>query len=127
MDRGYIDFARLHALDQAGAFFVTRAKSNLRAHRVYSAAADRTAGVISDQTIALDGIQSRKDYPDKLRRIRFNDAKTGQTLVFLTNRQDLPAMTICDLYKTAGRSNFSSSGSSSTFGSRFCCNVWYWS
>jgi hypothetical protein len=99
MDRGYIDFARLHALDQAGAFFVTRAKSNLRAHRVYSAAADRTAGVISDQTIALDGIQSRKDYPDKLRRIRFNDAKTGQTLVFLTNRQDLPAMTICDLYK----------------------------
>ena len=99
MDRGYIDFARLHALDQAGAFFVTRAKSNLRAHRVYSAAADRTAGVISDQTVALDGIQSRKDYPDKLRRIRFNDAKTGQTLVFLTNRQDLPAMTICDLYK----------------------------
>jgi hypothetical protein len=78
MDRGYIDFARLHALDQAGAFFVTRAKSNLRAHRLYSAAADRAAGVISDQTIALDGIQSRKDYPDKLRRIRFNDAKTGQ-------------------------------------------------
>jgi hypothetical protein len=100
MDRGYIDFARLHALDQAGAFFVTRAKSNLRAHRLYSAAADRAAGVISDQTIALDGIQSRKDYPDKLRRIRFNDAKTGQRLVFLTNRQDLPAMTICDLYKS---------------------------
>jgi len=100
MDRGYIDFARLHALDQAGAFFVTRAKSNLRAHRLYSAAADRAAGVISDQTMALDGIQSRKDYPDKLRRIRFNDAETGQRLAFLTNRQDLPAMTICDLHKS---------------------------
>jgi hypothetical protein len=63
MDRGYIDFARLHTLHQAGAFFVTRAKSNLNAHRVYSAATDRTTGVIADQTIALDGARTSQDYP----------------------------------------------------------------
>src|ERR1700729_2890451 len=63
MDRGYVDFARLHALHQAGAFFVTRAKSNMDAHRVYSAPADRSAGLICDQTIALDGPQTRRDYP----------------------------------------------------------------
>jgi hypothetical protein len=73
MDRGYIDFARLHTLHQAGAFFVTRAKSNLNAHRVYSAATDRTTGVIADQTIALDGARTSQDYPVHLRRIRFRD------------------------------------------------------
>src|SRR5882757_10598753 len=62
MDRGYIDFTRLHMLHQAGAFFVTRAKSNLNAHRVYSAPTDRAAGIIADQTIALDGFATRKDY-----------------------------------------------------------------
>ena len=100
MDRGYIDFARLYLLHQAGAFFVTRAKSNLKAHRVYSAASDRPAGVIADQTIALDGPQSSRGYPDHLRRIRFRDPQTGKTLVFLTNRTVLPALTICDLYKS---------------------------
>ena len=78
MDRGYIDFARLHTLHQAGAFFVTRAKSNLNAHRVYSAATDRTTGVIADQTIALDGARTSQDYPVHLRRIRFRDRRNGQ-------------------------------------------------
>jgi hypothetical protein len=81
MDRGYVDFARLHVLHQAGAFFVIRAKSNLDAHRVYSAPTDRTAGVICDQTIALDGYLTRRDCPGHLRRIRFHDAEAGRTLV----------------------------------------------
>src|SRR6202048_5019495 len=85
MDRGYVDFARLHVLHLAGAFFVTRAKSNMDAHRVYSAAADRTIGIICDQTIALDGHYTTQHYPEHLRRIRFRDAETGKKLVFLTN------------------------------------------
>ena len=85
MDRGYVDFARLYGLHQAGAFFVTRAKSNLNAHRVYSAPTDRATGVIADQTIALDGHYTKQDYPEHVRRVRFRDAKTGKTLVFLTN------------------------------------------
>jgi hypothetical protein len=100
MDRGYVDFARLQVLHQAGAFFVTRAKSNLNAHRRYSAPTDRASGIICDQTIVLDGHYSRKDYPDPLRRIRFKDADTGKTLVFLTNQFALPASTICALYKS---------------------------
>jgi hypothetical protein len=100
MDRGYVDFTRLHGLHQAGAFFVTRAKSNLNAHRVYSAPTDRSAGVIADQTIALDGHYTKRDYPVHLRRVRFRDAKTGKTLVFLTNLTALPALTVCDLYKS---------------------------
>ena len=100
MDRGYIDFARLYRLHQAGAFFVTRAKSNLKAHRVYSAPADKTEGVIADQTIGLDGVRSGRDYPAYLRRVRFNDLETGKTLVFLTNQTTLPALTICNLYKS---------------------------
>jgi hypothetical protein len=100
MDRGYIDFARLHTLHQAGAFFVTRAKSNLNAHRVYSAATDRTSGVIADQTVALDGARTSQDYPVHLRRIRFRDPETAKTLNFLTNQTALPALTICDLYKS---------------------------
>jgi len=100
MDRGYIDFARLYVLQQAGAFFVTRAKSNLDAHRVYSSATDRTTGVIADQTIALGGVRTSKDYPVHLRRVRFRDAETKKTLVFLTNQTALPALTICGLYKS---------------------------
>jgi hypothetical protein len=67
MDRGYVDFARLHALHQAGAFFVTRTKSNMNAHRVYSAPTDRTTGIICDQSIALDGHYTSKNYPERLR------------------------------------------------------------
>jgi transposase len=99
MDRGYVDFARLHALHQAGAFFVTRTKSNMNAHRVYSAPTDRTTGIICDQSIALDGHYTSKNYPEHLRRIRFRDAESGKTLVFLTNHVALPALTIAALYK----------------------------
>jgi hypothetical protein len=100
MDRGYVDFGRLYRLHQAGAFFVTRAKSNLDAHRVYSAVTDRTTGVIADQTITLDGHYTSRDYPAHLRWVRFRDRETGKTLVFLTNQTALPALTICDLYKS---------------------------
>jgi hypothetical protein len=85
MDRGYVDFARLNVLRQASAFFVTRAKSNLDAHRVYSAQVDRTTGLICDQTIALDGLKIGRDFVEHLRRIRFCDQETGKTLIFLTN------------------------------------------
>ena len=70
------------------------------AHRVYSAPADRSAGVISDQTIAMDGYVTQAHYPEHLRRIRFKDPETGKTLIFLTNQVTLPALTICALYKS---------------------------
>jgi len=100
MDRGYVDFGRLHVMHLAGAFFVTRAKSNLKAHRVYSAKTDRLTGIICDQTIALDGFYTKQEYPVHLRRIRFKDAESGKTLVFLTNQMTLPATTVCALYKS---------------------------
>src|SRR6201984_2175499 len=81
VDRGYVDFARLHVLHLAGAFFVTRSKSNMDAHRLYSAPSDRTTGIICDQTIALDGHYTSQHYPEHLRRIRFRDAETGKKLV----------------------------------------------
>ena len=99
MDRGYLDYARLYVLHQAQAFFVTRAKSNTRLRRVYSAPIDRSTGIICDQTVALTGVISSKDYPEHLRRIRFKDPQTGKTLVFLTNNFTLSAATICALYK----------------------------
>jgi Transposase DDE domain/Domain of unknown function (DUF4372) len=100
MDRGYVDFERLHAMQQAGAFFVTRAKSPMDARRVYSAATDRSSGIISDQQVMLNGHYSAKKYPQHLRRIRFKDPETGKTLIFLTNHMALPALTIAALYKS---------------------------
>jgi hypothetical protein len=100
MDRGYVDFARLHRLHLAGAFFVTRAKSNLKAHRIYSVQTDRSAGILCDQTIMLNGFYSKRDYPAHLRRVRFKESDTGKALVFLTNQMTLPAATICGLYKS---------------------------
>ena len=99
MDRGYLDFERLYALDQAGAFFVTRAKSNLDARRLYSAASDRAHGVIADQTIVLNGYVTSHLYPAHLRRIRFKDRETDKSLVFLTNQFAHPPQTIAALYK----------------------------
>ena len=99
MDRGYLDFQRLYALHQAGAFFVTRAKSNMSARRVYSASTDRSTGVICDQSIALNGFYTARHYPEHLRRVRFKDPESGKTLVFLTNNTSLPALTIAALYK----------------------------
>lgn len=100
MDRGYLDFARLYKLHQAGSFFVTRTKRGMNARRVYSTATDRTTGVICDQRIALNGFYVSKDYPEQLRRIRFKDPESGKTLVFLTNNMVLPPLTIAALYKS---------------------------
>jgi hypothetical protein len=100
MDRGYVDFARLNVLHRAGAFFVTRAKSNMDARRLTSAPTDRSTGIICDQTVALAGLQTSRHYPEHLRRIRFKDPETAKTLVFLTNQRTLPAATICALYKS---------------------------
>jgi hypothetical protein len=99
MDRGYVDFRRLYAIHQAGAFFVTRTKINMKYHRVYSGIVDKTTGVISDQTIALDGFYSKQDYPQYMRRISFRDPETGKHLVFLTNNFSLSAAMIAALYK----------------------------
>jgi transposase len=99
MDRGYLDFARLFKLHQAGAFFVTRAKRNMNARRVYSAATDRSTGVICDQSIALNGFYAAHDYPERMRRIRFKDPESGKNLIFLTNNTTLPPLTIAALYK----------------------------
>ena len=99
MDRGYLDFARLYKMHQSGAFFVTRAKRGMDARRVYSAATDRSTGVICDQSIALNGYYIARYYPEHLRRIRFKDPESGKTLVFLTNNTSLPALTIAALYK----------------------------
>src|ERR1700681_2199358 len=100
MDRAYLDFERLFALDQSGAFFVTRSKTNTDARRIYSAPSDRPAGIICDQTIAFNGPLSSRRYPQHLRRIRFKDPETGKTLIFLTNHFQLPPATICSLYKS---------------------------
>jgi len=99
MDRGYVDFARLYQMHQAGAFFVTRAKRGMNARRVYSSKTDRTSGVVCDQTIGMNGFYIAKDYPEYLRRIRFKDPESGKTLVFLTNNTALPPLTIAALYK----------------------------
>src|SRR5699024_1228511 len=100
MDRAYLDFERLYRLHSHGAFFVTRAKSNMSARRLYSAPVDSTTGLVCDQTIALNGFYAAQDYPAYLRRIRFKDPDTGKTLVFLTNNTQLPPETICALYKS---------------------------
>jgi hypothetical protein len=99
MDRGYVDFERLHRLHEAGSFFVTRAKSNLKAQRRYSRPVDRSTGLICDQTIVLTGLYSRQDFDTPLRRIKFKDPETGKRLVFLTNNFALPAITITELYR----------------------------
>jgi hypothetical protein len=99
MDRGYIDYKRLFALHQAGAFFVTRAKETMDARRVYSLPADRTRGIVCDRRVRLNGFYAGKHYPEHLRRIRYREPETGRTLVFLTNNTALDATTICALYK----------------------------
>jgi hypothetical protein len=99
MDRGYLDFVRLYAMHQAGAFFVTRAKEGMNARRVYSHPVDRATGIICDQRVMLNGFYSARNYPEHLRRIRFKDPETGRTLVFLTHNTTLPPLTIATLYK----------------------------
>ncbi len=98
-DRGYLDFARLYKIHRAGAFFIIRAKSNFRFRRLYSQKADKAKGVQADQIIELHGFYARKDYPDRLRRIRYYDAEKKKRLIFLTNNFILPATTIAELFR----------------------------
>jgi hypothetical protein len=100
MDRGYVDYERLYAMHQAGAFFVTRAKAGMDARRVYSEPTDRSTGILCDQRIRLNGYYAVRHYPEHLRRIRFKDPESGKTLVFLTNNTALPALTVAALYKS---------------------------
>lgn len=99
MDRGYVDYGRLYNIHLCEAFFVTRCKDNMNYRRLYSHKADRTKGVIYDQTIMLNGYYAAKDYPSKLRRIKFKDEETGKVLIFLTNNFHLKATEIAQLYK----------------------------
>ncbi len=99
MDRGYLDFARLHRIHESGAFFVTRARRNFRFKRIYSRNADKSTGVQCDQIVAPEKFYAKKDYPSKLRRIRYYDTENNTPLVFLTNNLILPAKTIADLYR----------------------------
>ena len=99
MDRGYLDFERLYPFAHGGAFFVIRAKSNLKCSRIYSHPVDRSTGIICDQSVQLTGVRQAKCYPEKLRRVKYYDATTEKTLVFLTNNFALPALTIAELYR----------------------------
>lgn len=100
MDRGYLDFARLYRLNLFGAFFIIRAKSRLQFRRLYSRPVDKSTGLRCDQTIVLTGTNSWKDYPEKLRRIRYLDKENKTYYTFLTNNFTLPALTIALLYKS---------------------------
>jgi len=99
MDRGYLDFARLYKIHRTSAFFVTRTKTNFSRARLYSQPVDKSTGVQCDQIVVLKGYYAKKDYPEKLRRIRYFDSKNKKTFVFLTNNFVLPAITIADLYR----------------------------
>jgi hypothetical protein len=99
MDRGFLDFERLYRFHQAGSFFVTRAKSNTRLQRRYSHRVDRSIGLLCDQTVFLTGKYTPQTYQAPLRRIRFRDPRTTQTLTFLSNNFNLPAFTITELYR----------------------------
>jgi len=99
MDRGYLDFERLYRLHLASSFFVTRAKSNFKFKRLYSRPVDRSTGLLCDQEVELVVFYSRRDYPARLRRIRYRDAE-GRPLVFLTNHMTLAPLTICELYRS---------------------------
>jgi DDE family transposase/uncharacterized protein DUF4372 len=99
MDRGFLDFARLYRLTQAGAFFVIRPKSNTVFRRIYSRSVDKTVGLRCDQTVRLAGVNSSDDYPQYLRYVGFYDQENDKRLSFFTNNFELPALTIAQLYK----------------------------
>jgi hypothetical protein len=103
LDRGYTDFERLHTIHHHQAFFIIRAKSNLQCARLYSHLVDKSKGLRCDQTVVLTGVDSQKDYPDHLRRIKIHDADQAKNLVFLTNNFTVAAPTIADLFKCRWR------------------------
>ena len=99
VDRAYIDFARLFTIQQSAAFFVTRAKDNFRFRRLYSQKADKTTGIQADQIVVLKNFYARKDFPAKLRRIRYHDKQNKKRFIFLTNNFVLPALTVAEIYR----------------------------
>ena len=99
LDRGYLDFRRLYAIHTLPAFFVIRAKSNLKYQRLMSRKVDKATGLRADQTIILTGNKSREAYPEALRRISYVDLETQRRLVFLTNIFTIPAKTVADVFK----------------------------
>ena len=99
MDRGYVDFGRLHAIHRSGAFFVLRAKSNMRFYVIESHKVDTGSGLRCDQIIRLKTSKGKRDYPERIRRIRYVDFETGKSLTFITNHFDLPALTVAAVYK----------------------------
>lgn len=99
MDRGYVDFQRLHGFTRLQASFVIRSRRDLAFRRRYSRPVDRASGLICDQTVLLTVPKSAAGYPDPLRRIRYRDSETGKSLVFLSNNFELPALTITELYR----------------------------
>jgi hypothetical protein len=103
LDRGYLDFARLHIIHQSQAFFVIRAKSNLQCRRLYSQPVDKRTDLVSDQTVVLKGFYSNSAFPDKLRRVRFYDRENDRYLTFLSNNFILPPLTVAMLYKLRWR------------------------
>lgn len=99
MDKGYVDFDRLYVIHKMKAFFVTRAKDNMNYRRIYSAKVNRKKGIICDQTIMLNGFYALKDYPEKLRRIKYYDEETDNELEFITNNFNITALQIALLYR----------------------------
>ena len=99
MDRGYVDYKRLYKIHLSGAFFITRCKGNMGCRRLYSRGVDKSNGIVYDQIIMLNGYYAVKDYPEKMRRIKFIDASTGKVLIFLTNNMHHAAEDIAQLYK----------------------------
>ena len=99
MDRGYVDFARLCSIHKQGAFFVVRAKDNLKYKRLYSHPKDKEAGIRADQTVTLVTQKSKKGYPERLRRVSYVDKERKKRLVFLTNNFEIPAETVAAVYK----------------------------
>lgn len=99
MDRGYIDFARLYDLSRQNAYFITRAKKNFKFRRLYSEKVEKIQGLKCDQTVKLSGFYASKEYPDKLRRIKYHDTEKDSRIVLLTNNFEVPALSIAELYR----------------------------
>ena len=99
MDRGYLDLERLYRIKENFGYFIIRAKKNMKFHRTQSKKVDKSTGLRCDQVIRLSVFNTRKSYPDKLRRVKYHDSQTDKILVFLTNNFDIPALTVAELYR----------------------------
>jgi len=103
MDRGYLDFERLYRIKENLGYFIIRAKKNMKFQRTESREIDKSTGLCCDQVIRLSGINTRKSYPDKLRRVKYHDRETDKILVFVTNNFDIPALSVAKLYRNRWR------------------------